>query len=113
MRSVLVTISLVLQQITCESYSGDYSGQGLVPGDPRLCVRDTDKHVLRFETLLGGGWDNLRNKEMGRMTDFFFFFFIPDGLTIIPVKISEGESFAELFLYGNNYKSTLSRSINV
>ncbi|KAL3843216.1 hypothetical protein ACJMK2_021161 [Sinanodonta woodiana] len=123
MRSILITVIMVFLRVrTCESNSGNYSGPVLVPGDPRLCARYTDKHVLRFETLPGGGWDNLRNKEMGRVLNVNYtqckltddgLYLIPDGLTIIPVKSSKIEAFSELFLHWNNYTSSLSRSINV
>ncbi|KAK3594370.1 hypothetical protein CHS0354_032879 [Potamilus streckersoni] len=119
----LVAISLVFLQIhTCESNFGNCSGPDLPPGDPRLCVRAIDGQVLRFETLPGGGWDNLVNKERGRVLNVNYtqcklsddgLYLIPDGVTIVPVKSSEVETFAELFVHWNDYTSTLSRSINV
>ncbi|KAL3843215.1 hypothetical protein ACJMK2_021160 [Sinanodonta woodiana] len=123
LRLILITVIMVFLRVRkCESNSENFSGQVLVPGDPRLCARATDKQVLRFETLPGGGWDNLRNKEMGRVLNVNYtkcklsddgLYLIPDGVTMVPVKSSEVETFAELFLHWDNYTSTLSRSINI
>ncbi|KAK3594369.1 hypothetical protein CHS0354_032878 [Potamilus streckersoni] len=120
---ILVICSLVLLQICrIEGDSGNCNGSVMLPGDPRLCLRPTDAHVLRFETLPGGGWDNLVNKERGRILNVNYTqcklsddgrYLIPDGVTIVPVKSSEVETFAELFVHWDNYTSSLSRSINV
>ncbi|KAL3843222.1 hypothetical protein ACJMK2_021167 [Sinanodonta woodiana] len=123
MRVILVICSLVLLHVCrIEGETGNSDGSVMVFGNPRLCLRDRDTQVLRFETLPGGGWDNLRNKEMGRVFNVNYtqcklsddgFYLIPDGVTIVPVKSSEVETFAELFVHWDNYISTLSRSINV
>lgn len=91
-------------------------------GDPRRCTVGKNDTRLRFEVLPGGGWDNLRNKDMGmvmsqnysrcRTTDDGKFL-IPDGLYTIPIKSSNVETYAELIMHWDNYTSTLSRSINV
>ncbi|KAK3594371.1 hypothetical protein CHS0354_032880 [Potamilus streckersoni] len=123
MGEILVIISFVFLNIfTCGGDPGNDKGPVLLPGDPRLCLRPTDNQILRFETLPGGGWDNLANKERGRVLNVNYtqcklsddgLYLIPDGVTIVPVKSSDVETFAELFVHWNDYTSTLSKSINV
>ncbi|KAL3843213.1 hypothetical protein ACJMK2_021158 [Sinanodonta woodiana] len=123
MGQITVIKSLVLLNIfTCRGNPENSNEPVLPPGDPRLCLRHTDDQVLRFETLPGGGWDNLMNKDRGRILNVNYTqcklsddgqYLIPDGVTIIPVKSSEVETFAELFVHWNDYTSTLSKSINV
>ena len=48
------------------------SSQDSLPiGDPRRCLLrpEDQQRILTFEGLPGGGWDNLRNKESGLVTD--------------------------------------------
>ncbi|KAK3594372.1 hypothetical protein CHS0354_032881 [Potamilus streckersoni] len=118
---VIITFA-TLHACTCKDIQDNYYGSTAPPGDPRHCIRPTDKPVLRFETLPGGGWDNLMNKEMGRVLNINYTqckitddgkYLVSDGVMIIPVKSSEVEIFAELFDHWKSFTSTLSRSINI
>ncbi|XP_033638875.1 macrophage-expressed gene 1 protein-like [Asterias rubens] len=100
------------------------SSQDSLPiGDPRRCLLrpEDQQRILTFEGLPGGGWDNLRNKESGLVTDINYTqcrftedgqFLIPDGTYVIPIKSSKVDTYAEIFVHWKNYTSTLSRSIN-
>ncbi|KAH3857755.1 macrophage-expressed gene 1 protein-like [Dreissena polymorpha] len=92
------------------------------PGDPRHCLRGNKEPRYRFEVLPGGGWDNLRNKDMGMIVKLNFSqcrttedgrFLLPDGVYTVPMKASNVETNANLYEHWSNFSSTLSRSVNV
>lgn len=82
-------------------------------GDPRLCRTEGSlEPKYRFEVLPGVGWDNLQNKEMGRVIEFNYSkctttddgrYLLPDGVYTIPLKSSKVETFAELIVHWDNY----------
>ena len=87
-----------------------------------MCLAMLGTTVQRFEVLPGGGWDNLRNKDMGLVSYMNYSlckttedgkFLIPDGVMTIPVKRSRVQTFAELFDHWTSYTSSTSRDINI
>ena len=76
----------------------------------------------RLEVLAGGGWDNLRNVDMGRilLSDYSKCktsedgkYIIPDNTFVIPMKTSEVSTFASLYDNWSNFSSATASSINV
>jgi hypothetical protein len=92
-------------------------------GDPIRCYSVlTDNNLIRYESLPGNGWDNLRNKDAGVVVNFNYSkckttndgrYIIPDTIYTVPIKYSRVETYAELFDHWMNYTSTTSSSINV
>ncbi|XP_053388385.1 macrophage-expressed gene 1 protein-like [Mercenaria mercenaria] len=91
-------------------------------GDPRRCFEGMNSQIVRFEVIPGGGWDNLRNKELGMVMGLNYSrckttedgrFLIPDGTRTVPQKNSKIDSYAELIEHWDDFTSTLSRTINV
>lgn len=97
--------------------------ESIQAGDPKRCsYLLNDKRIIRYETLPGNGWDNLRNKDAGVVVNFNYTrckttddgrYIIPDTVYTIPLKSSTVETFAELFDHWLNYTSTTSNSINI
>jgi hypothetical protein len=91
--------------------------------DPTRCYSVLkDKNLIRYESLPGNGWDNLRNKDAGVVVNFNYSkckttndgrYIIPDTIYTVPIKSSRVETYAELFDHWKNYTSTTSSSINV
>lgn len=88
-------------------------------GDPRNCP--TTEGVHRFEVLPGGGWDNLRNLDMGQVLAANYSqckttedgkYLIPDHSYTVPLKRSNMEVFAEVINDWKEYTSLDSQSIN-
>jgi hypothetical protein len=88
-------------------------------GDFRNCP--PQKGVIRFEVLPGGGWDNLRNIDMGQVAFMNYSkclvtedgqYLIPDSTHVVPLKKSKVETFGELIEHWSNYSSITSSSIN-
>ncbi|XP_073723862.1 macrophage-expressed gene 1 protein-like [Misgurnus anguillicaudatus] len=74
-----------------------------------------------LEVLPGGGWDNLRNIDMGRVMNLSYsqcqttedgVYFIPDEVFVIPQKESGVETNSEIIMSWLEEKSSTSRSIN-
>uniref|UniRef100_A0A8C0W8B8 Macrophage-expressed gene 1 protein n=2 Tax=Castor canadensis TaxID=51338 RepID=A0A8C0W8B8_CASCN len=74
-----------------------------------------------LEVLPGGGWDNLRNVDMGRVLDLSYTnckttedgqYIIPDAIFTIPQKQSNLEMNSEILESWVNYQSSTSFSIN-
>ncbi|XP_036420609.1 macrophage-expressed gene 1 protein-like [Colossoma macropomum] len=74
-----------------------------------------------LEVLPGGGWDNLRNLDMGRVMNISYslcqttedgVYIIPDEVFIIPQKVSRVEMNSEIISSWLEQKSTTSSSIN-
>lgn len=92
-------------------------------GDPKRCyVVLNDKNLIRYESLPGNGWDNLKNKDAGIVVNFNYSkcrttddgrYIIPDTVYTVPIKSSKVETYAELFDHWSNYTSTTSSSINI
>ncbi|XP_036115725.1 macrophage-expressed gene 1 protein-like [Molossus molossus] len=82
------------------------------------------KNALKLpvlEVLPGGGWDNLRNVDMGRVMDLTYTkcrttedgqYIIPDEIFTIPQKQSNLEMNSEILESWVNYQSSTSFSIN-
>ncbi|CAK7308002.1 Macrophage-expressed gene 1 protein [Vulpes lagopus] len=75
-----------------------------------------------LEVLPGGGWDNLRNVDMGRVMDLTYGscrttedgqYIIPDEITSIAQKQSNLEMNSEILESWVNYQSSTSSSINL
>ncbi|XP_066107704.1 macrophage-expressed gene 1 protein [Saccopteryx bilineata] len=74
-----------------------------------------------LEVLPGGGWDNLRNVDMGRVMDLTYSncrttedgqYILPDEIFTIPQKQSNLEMNSEILESWANYQSSTSFSIN-
>ncbi|XP_048215897.1 macrophage-expressed gene 1 protein [Perognathus longimembris pacificus] len=82
------------------------------------------KNALKLpvlEVLPGGGWDNLRNVDMGRVLDLTYThckttedgeYIIPDAVFTIPQKQSNLEMNSEILESWMNYQSSTAASIN-
>ncbi|XP_028625886.1 macrophage-expressed gene 1 protein-like [Grammomys surdaster] len=79
-------------------------------------------HLPVLEVLPGGGWDNLRNVDMGQVVDLKYTkckttedgqYIIPDEVFTIPQKESNLEMNSEILESWQNYRSTTSFSINM
>ncbi|XP_051950727.1 macrophage expressed 1, tandem duplicate 2 [Xyrauchen texanus] len=77
--------------------------------------------LTALEVLPGGGWDNLRNIDMGRVMNLSYsqcqttedgLYFIPDEVFVIPQKKSGVETNSEIISSWLDYKSSTSSSIN-
>ncbi|XP_038173176.1 macrophage-expressed gene 1 protein-like [Arvicola amphibius] len=86
----------------------------------RKCQEAFNIPVL--EVLPGGGWDNLRNIDMGRVMDLTYTnckttedgqYIIPDEVFTIPQKESNLDMNSEILDSWVNYRSTTSASINM
>ena len=86
-------------------------------------LRDCLKTVTipALEVLPGGGWDNLRNLDMGRVMNFSYsqcqtsedgVYLIPDEVFVIPQKVSEVETTSDIISSWLDQHSTTSQSIN-
>uniref|UniRef100_A0A1I8J0I3 Macrophage-expressed gene 1 protein n=1 Tax=Macrostomum lignano TaxID=282301 RepID=A0A1I8J0I3_9PLAT len=82
---------------------------------------DKKSNLNRFSALPGGGWDNLRNKDMGKVADISFndctlsddgAYVLPNRVNLLIRKESAVEVMSEVMEHFNNYTSTLSQSIN-
>ncbi|CAH1797817.1 unnamed protein product [Owenia fusiformis] len=91
-------------------------------GDYRNCADSEGKLLPRLEALPGGGWDNLRNLDMGIVARRNYsqclssedgMYLIPDGMFVIPQKRTNLETYAEIFEDMTSYSSMTSRSINI
>ncbi|RXN18418.1 macrophage-expressed gene 1 protein-like [Labeo rohita] len=74
-----------------------------------------------LEVLPGGGWDNLRNMDMGRVMNLSFsqcqttedgVYLIPDEVFVIPQKVSGVETNSEIITSWLDQISSTSGSIN-
>lgn len=78
--------------------------------------------LLALEVLPGGGWNNLRNLDMGRVMNFSYsqcqstedgVYLIPDEVFVIPQKMTGVETSSEIFEHWLNHSSSTSQTINV
>ncbi|XP_062382902.1 macrophage-expressed gene 1 protein-like [Sardina pilchardus] len=90
---------------------------------PSNGLRDCRKTITipALEVLPGGGWDNLRNLDMGRVMNLSYsqcqttedgIYLIPDEVFVIPQKMSGLETNSELISSWLDQRSTTSFSIN-
>uniref|UniRef100_A0A8C2KF36 Macrophage-expressed gene 1 protein n=1 Tax=Cyprinus carpio TaxID=7962 RepID=A0A8C2KF36_CYPCA len=84
-----------------------------------LCRKNSSLPAL--EVLPGGGWDNLRNIDMGLVMNLSYsqcqttedgVYFIPDEVFVIPQKVSGVETNSEIITSWLEQKSFSSKSIN-
>ncbi|KAJ8401609.1 hypothetical protein AAFF_G00379260 [Aldrovandia affinis] len=75
-----------------------------------------------LEVLPGGGWDNLRNLDMGRVMNISYslcqttedgIYLIPDEVFVIPQKLSGVETNSEIISSWLDQRSSTAHSINV
>ncbi|XP_008416630.1 macrophage expressed 1, tandem duplicate 1 [Poecilia reticulata] len=87
----------------------------------RQCRASTNISLTAMEVLPGGGWDNLRNLDMGRVMNLSYFqcqttedglYLIPDEVFVIPQKETGVETNSEIISSWLEQKSTTSNSIN-
>ncbi|KAJ0019782.1 hypothetical protein NQD34_007351 [Periophthalmus magnuspinnatus] len=81
----------------------------------------TSENFTVLEALPGGGWDNLRNVDMGRVMKFTYsqckttedrVYLIPDEVFVIPQKETDLKTSSEIISSWVNQKSATSTSIN-
>ncbi len=98
----------------CNLYPLIHPGNGL-----NVCHKNTPLPAL--EVLPGGGWDNLRNMDMGRVMNLSYFqcqttedgvYLIPDEVFVIPQKVSGVETNSEIIMSWMDQTSSTSSSIN-
>ncbi|NWR94026.1 MPEG1 protein, partial [Furnarius figulus] len=79
-------------------------------------------NLSRLEVLPGGGWDNLRNLDMGRVINLGYSlckttedgsYIIPDEVFTIPLKQSNLDTYSEIIESWQDYRSLTSSSINL
>ncbi|KAK2837158.1 hypothetical protein Q5P01_014370 [Channa striata] len=87
----------------------------------RQCRASTNLSITALEVLPGGGWDNLRNMDMGRVMNLSYFqcqttedglYLIPDEVFVIPHKETGVETSSEIISSWMEQKSSTSFSIN-
>ncbi|XP_053727312.1 macrophage-expressed gene 1 protein-like [Synchiropus splendidus] len=87
----------------------------------RECRASSDSSINALEVLPGGGWDNLRNMDMGRVMNITYFqcqttedglYLIPDEVFVIPDKETGVETSSEIVQTWQEQKSATSSSIN-
>ncbi|KAK9970617.1 hypothetical protein ABG768_026545 [Culter alburnus] len=85
----------------------------------RVCRKNS--RLTALEVLPGGGWDNLRNIDMGRVMNLSYsqcqttedgVYLIPDEVFVIPQKVSRVETNSEVIMSWLDHKSSTSGSIN-
>ncbi|XP_022613308.1 macrophage-expressed gene 1 protein [Seriola dumerili] len=87
----------------------------------RQCRTSTNLSITALEVLPGGGWDNLRNMDMGRVMNLSYFqcqttedgiYLIPDEVFVIPHKETGVETNSEIIDSWLEQKSSVAHSIN-
>ncbi|NWU12772.1 MPEG1 protein, partial [Cephalopterus ornatus] len=100
---------------------GTEQPQELSPSSGFLECRKT-LNLSRLEVLPGGGWDNLRNLDMGRVINLGYSlckttedgsYIIPDEIFTIPLKQSNLDIHSEIIESWKDYRSLTSASINL
>lgn len=87
----------------------------------RQCRTSTNLSITALEVLPGGGWDNLRNVDVGRVMNMTYsqcqttedgLYLIPDEVFVIPQKETGVETNSEIISSWLEQKSSTSHSIN-
>uniref|UniRef100_A0A3Q3F504 Macrophage-expressed gene 1 protein n=1 Tax=Labrus bergylta TaxID=56723 RepID=A0A3Q3F504_9LABR len=87
----------------------------------KQCRASANISITALEVLPGGGWDNLRNMDMGRVMNLSYFecqttedglYLIPDEVFVIPHKETGVETNSEIISSWLEQKSSTSNSIN-
>jgi len=114
MKQLSLHTLLIIFVAVCESNAFIRPSNGL-----RECRINSTLTAL--EVLLGGGWDNLRNIDMGRVMNLSYsqcqttedgLYLIPDEVFVIPRKTSGVETHSETIMSWLEQKSSTSGSIN-
>ncbi|KAG7255829.1 hypothetical protein CRUP_033531 [Coryphaenoides rupestris] len=115
-------------QICSDSESGVSNRGASEPGDDRptnwlsQCRASSNLSITALEVLPGGGWDNLRNMDMGRVMNLSYsqcqttedgLYLLPDEVFVIPQKETGVESNSEVLSSWLEVKSSTSQTINV
>uniref|UniRef100_UPI0037E8D3EF macrophage expressed 1, tandem duplicate 1 n=1 Tax=Semicossyphus pulcher TaxID=241346 RepID=UPI0037E8D3EF len=115
MKTAVALLALSLLNV-CSSLPVAHSTNWL-----RQCRASSNISITALEVLPGGGWDNLRNMDMGRVMNMSYFqcqttedgiYFIPDEVFVIPHKETGVETNSEIISTWLEQKSTTSNSIN-
>lgn len=86
------------------------------------CRVSSNLSITALEVLPGGGWDNLRNMDMGRVMNLSYsqcqtsedgLYLLPDEVFVIPQKETGVESNSELLSSWLEVKSSTSETINM
>eukprot|EP00794_Sanderia_malayensis_P016624 gene16624-18314_t len=103
-----------------QKISNENDENGLKAATTKTCP--DRKNLKLLEVLPGGGWDNLRNVDMGRVTMSNYSlckitedgqYILPDNTFVIPLKESKVSTFASLYDHWTNYSSTTATTVNV
>uniref|UniRef100_A0A3P8WR76 Macrophage-expressed gene 1 protein n=1 Tax=Cynoglossus semilaevis TaxID=244447 RepID=A0A3P8WR76_CYNSE len=87
----------------------------------RQCRAATNLSLTALEVLPGGGWDNLRNMDMGQVMNMSYFqcrttensvYLIPDEVFVIPHKVTGVETSSEIISSWLEQTSATALSIN-
>lgn len=118
----LVVLGLISQTPLSEAAKLHDPYENNIPaGSPSWCRERLNENLTNFEVLPGNGWDNLENKERGRVVKLTYFqcrttadgrYLLPDGVITTPVKSSKLDVFSEVYSSWMDYKETTSKSIN-
>lgn len=115
MKTAVTLVALSLLQV-CSSAPVSRPSNWL-----RQCRASTNSSITALEVLPGGGWDNLRNIDMGRVMNLSYFqcqttedgiYLIPDEVFVIPRKETGLETNSEIISSWLEQKSSTSNSIN-
>jgi hypothetical protein len=118
-KGVLVALLFILNSVSADEVGDTIKRRIYTSEDFRNCP--PQKGVNRFEVLPGGGWDNLRNADMGQVVFMNYSkclvtedgqYLIPDSTHAVPQKRSNVETFGELIEHWSNYTSITASSIN-
>uniref|UniRef100_A0A1A8J078 Macrophage-expressed gene 1 protein n=1 Tax=Nothobranchius kuhntae TaxID=321403 RepID=A0A1A8J078_NOTKU len=116
MKTVLALLAALYTLRTCSSAPLSRPTNWL-----RQCRASTNFSIAAMEVLPGGGWDNLRNMDMGRVMNLSYFqcqttedglYLIPDEVFVIPQKETGVETNSEIISSWLEQKSTTAHSIN-
>ncbi|KAJ3583948.1 hypothetical protein NHX12_028195 [Muraenolepis orangiensis] len=86
------------------------------------CRASLNSSITALEVLPGGGWDNLRNVDMGRVMNFSYsqcqtsedgLYLLPDEVFVVPQKVTSVESNSEIISSWMEAKSSTSQTINM
>ncbi|XP_056320418.1 macrophage expressed 1, tandem duplicate 3 [Danio aesculapii] len=80
-----------------------------------------NSNLVALEVLPGGGWDNLRNKDMGRVMNLSYslcqttedgVYLIPDDVFVVPQKENTVETNSEIIMSWMDQTSSTSNTVN-
>ncbi|XP_067841881.1 macrophage-expressed gene 1 protein-like [Heptranchias perlo] len=92
-----------------------------VPSEDGLTECRKIQNLIALEVLPGGGWDNLRNLDRGRVMNISYsqckttkdgMYFIPDQVYVVPQKQTSIDIVSEMIESWLTYKSSTSASVN-